>query len=233
MARCSFNHPFLKLINHQGRAAFYLALGLVPILVRLRNEGIPLSNESYYAHAAVKWLRTGAPTLGANYFEHRWALIYPTSLIAQWFGTTSITLTAWSTICYIGVVALTYTWLKKYQPQAAFWSAAILATNPAMIWCAVNISPDVVCTFFMLGAMLLTFTRETGNPWLKGAAVATALTFAFLAKETAVFFGIPLVVFAVGDTIKHRKSSFWIALACTGLVLLGAYLSAYYTYIGN
>jgi hypothetical protein len=46
----------MRLIKHQGRTAFYLALGLVPILIWLRNEGIPQSD--------VTWARSQPDDFG-------------------------------------------------------------------------------------------------------------------------------------------------------------------------
>lgn len=219
--------------NRSGRIALLVALVALPFLLWFRNEGIPLSDESFYAHAAVQWLRSGTPTTGASIFEHRWALIYPMSVLAGWFGTSVFGLSLWSALCFFGVLLSVFFWMRAQSYPNYHWAIALLATNPAMIWSAVNISPDIVCTCFTLIAILLTLHRAQPYALSKGLLVGFAFGLAFWAKETAVFFGIPMLVFAAGDLKNQRNQRFWFGLAVGLIVFIVAYLAVYQVYTGN
>ncbi len=223
----------MKLPTQNGMIALFIALAALPFLLWFRNEGIPLSDESAYAHAAVQWMNTGLPTTGASIFEHRWALIYPMSILAGSFGKSIFGLTLWSTLCFMGVLASLFIWMRAKGHPNTFWAIALLATNPAMIWAAVNISPDMVCTFFALVASLLTLERAGRFALPKGLLAGVALCIAFLAKETVVFFGIPMLVFAVGDLLNRRNQRFWTGLLAGTTLFIAAYLSVYQIVTGN
>jgi 4-amino-4-deoxy-L-arabinose transferase-like glycosyltransferase len=214
-----------------------VSLVAIPLQWWLRNEGIPLSDESHYAHAAMRWVESGIPTTGATVFDHRWGLIYPITWLIKCFGTHYLVLTAWSSICFLGTLVFVWFFMRSEGKTNAQWAVALLATNPAMIWASVNISPDIVATLMMCIAMAMIapsqYWQTTIPPLIRGLIFGISCTWAFLAKETVVFFAIPILYLAVIDLKSRQNLHFWLVSGVTLIICALLYGWLYFEHTGD
>jgi dolichol-phosphate mannosyltransferase len=155
---------------------------------------------------AYHWLYSKHAAL--SYYDHPPLVAWLIGLGTLLFGDTALGIRFFPWLCSIGTAAAaSMTARRLYGPQAASWTALLLAVQPATFFASSFGFPDAGMIFFWslgLACVVQAFESGKGAWWL---AAGAALGAGMLSKYTAAFLGASLLLYLL-LTPKHR---FWLA----------------------
>lgn len=155
-------------------------------------------DRNYISYAYSYATRGVVPLDDATTWLGRIGFWVPLSLGLKLFGVSEANLALYPMLCSIGSVVVTFCLARMYfDGRIALIAAALLAVFPLDVIFSTCAYADLPVSFYT-GAMLLFFVRaERGNAWYDWLGVGLAAGIAYLHKETALAFAVPLGVYVV------------------------------------
>lgn len=168
---------------------------------------------------AYHWLYAKHPAL--SYYDHPPMVAWLIGLGTALFGDSALGIRFFPWLCSIGTsAAASRTARRLYGPEAASWTALLLALQPATFFASSFGFPDAGMLFFWsLGLAFVVEALESGKGawWL---AAGAALGAGMLSKYTAAFLGASILLYLLLAP-KHR---FWLGTVWPYLGALAALL---------
>lgn len=204
-----------------GRLERWLLAFAVVLVLGFGWIGYYGSDDSSYLVGIWGWVEN-APFVGKDHWSLRHTVVIPVAALFQWIGVSEWTLTA-PTIAYVcGILYLLYSLVEKYfDPVAAICTALLVLTLPLVATLGTTVVPEFAEAFFCLLGLRL-FVAALHSPQRQNAllfACGFACGFAWLTRETSVFFFVSFGILFLFAPQMHRRKYFLILL---GFLLVAA-----------
>lgn len=213
-------------------------LGVIICLVILfsypYHQGISPFDSGDYLKCAVNLLHGHWDI--TNFYSHRVGTYLPIALTIKLFGfSPQIT---WVSAAELALFILAlFVLLRKYNPYAALVTCALVGFLPDIVVMSGQLLGDVLTmattNLCILWIWYARDTKKTTWQLLSGITLAILWYIAFLVKESAFFYLIPILVFFILDFKDKRNRKFWLGTITTAVLLGVFYLWFYYVKTGD
>ena len=186
--------------------------------------GYIASDDASYATAGLGWLND-FPYVGQDHWSLRHTLVVPIGISFRFFGVSEFALVLPAVLYFLSLLMLVHSILRRYFDwQTASLSVFLLATVPLLAVQATIPMPDIAEVFFCV-ASLAFFLKgcQSADPRWPAVLAGVAAAFAWMTRETAVFFIVTYaVLFLLGYGFPRRVYFFMAAgfLFVAGLEML-------------
>jgi len=138
-------------------------------------------------------------------FTVRLAEIYGIALFFKLFGTTDFVAGLWNTMSYIGIIIVTFLFVRMYyDDKAALTSAFLVTIFPLISKYALNISDDIPLTFFGSLAILLFIYAERTNKKYYYFASGLLLVFIWLITYESGIIILFTILLAIVEVLRGK-----------------------------
>jgi len=208
-----------KLIPKSGRFIVVLMLVSSSVLFfRLHRNKLQSWDEAVYAESAKEMAQGGdwlTPHWNQEPFYQKPPLaIWLTAILFRWFGVNELNARAFSAVCGVACVALTFLIVATFLPAThAFLTALVLLVTPHFNYYARQGLMDVPLTAFLLLAIYSYIRSKNGKLWW--ILVGCAFGLAVLTKGVAALPGILAVATAIVFARERpwQLREFWIGVS--------------------
>ncbi len=192
----------------------YVSLLLVvlfgAVLAASLYKGMSYYGNDFAYESFVPSILHGTFTENANIFSIRPMLIYPLALFVYLFGYTNLAAGAYSYVCYIGLIILTYLiGSGVYSRRAGVLGALLFSFYPIALKYSSDAISMVPLAFWLTLSMLLFIYAKKGNKAryyiLSGAVTFVAFLINPLALIYALFFLFYIVATSLMDAYRKRS----------------------------
>ncbi|MGC8537633.1 MAG: glycosyltransferase family 39 protein [Candidatus Micrarchaeia archaeon] len=178
--------------------------------------GVLYKGMSYYGNdfayeSFTPSILQGTFTENANIFSIRPMLLYPLAFFVYLFGYTNLAAGAYSYVCYLGLIVLTYLIGKEvYSRRAGLLGASLFSIYPiALKYSSDAISMEPLAFWLVLSMLLFIYAKKSNKAryyLASGALTFVAALINPLAFIYALFFFFYIVATAIIDV--HKRKSF-------------------------
>ena len=191
----------------------------------------------HYARISQELMR-GEFTLAPHPFSQRFGVTAPTAVSYWLFGVNPVSTTLWPLLCSLGAIVIVFLATARFfGGRTAGLAAVLLAFNFVEARYSSRLVPDLIVSSLMLATAALVHAGRYSDSLRRqlscGAAAAATLSFAVLAKETAIWIVPFLALIMAGDLLRRRSRPLWAAVAVCGLLWLSIMLLAYHEATGD
>ncbi|MEB2780076.1 hypothetical protein U3A58_06705 [Algoriphagus sp. C2-6-M1] len=208
------------------------AVGLLFLLVYwyVGFDGITFSDDVYYLLAGKKFWE-GTMEVNDYHFSSRWGAYVPAGLVGYFVGFDAHRISLISLLSYSATLFL----LVKVIPKSApVWVLVLwFCTQVYFLHFLTKVYPDSLLALWTCVVPVAATFRKS-KPVFSGILLVAALFIGFITKETIVLLApFPILLFYFDWKNKNLKSSFYIALVLTGIVLSATYLFYFWIKFGD
>ena len=200
MDRTNGSKPFYR----RAGWPFFGVLALAVLLRWWKFEGLFGADDLSYSKFAFEIVRGVYRPEYLNHWSMRLGVLLPTAFFYSLFGVSQWSMVAFSLICSLMMVVLTYLIGRRFfGEEIGLLAAFLLATFPLNVLYATRLFPDIpmalfvgLSGYFYLSARRKESSREVAKSML---ASGSCLGVAYLMKETALLFILPVALCGLID----------------------------------